>query len=101
MAYIYKIHNKITNQVYIGQSATEDYERMWEHFDYVYPGVRSAKPALKDNKRATAMMQHGGLSDFTITIYNQQDNYGIDESVFQTFASVFQPEGDPITNLKK
>lgn len=101
MAYIYKIHNKLTNQVYIGQSATEDYERMWEHFDYVYPGARGVQPSLKDNKKATAMMQHGGLSDFTITIYNQQDNYGIDENVFQTFASIFQPEGKATTNIKK
>jgi hypothetical protein len=46
------------------------------------------------------MMKNGGLSDFTITIYQEQDNYGIDDSVFQAFAQVFLPEGKSLSNLK-
>lgn len=100
LAYIYHIKNNLTQQVYIGQAATQDYNRMWEHFDYIYPTNRGISSSSKDSAKVTEMMKNGGLSDFTITIYQEEDNYGINESIFQTFAQVFLPEGKSLSNLK-
>ena len=104
MAYIYIIRNTFPGKplVYIGQSSTKGLDRMWEHFDWVYPTNKGTKKSGKnqDAQVVQEMMRAGGLSDFNITIYEESENYGIPEKVFKDFYNTFSPSGDSRNKTK-
>lgn len=92
MAYIYHIINNKTHQRYIGQSnanSADGFKRVWDHFDNAYSDTTYSK----EDSDVLQMLRYGGLKDFTINIYDEDDNYGIPEIVFDNFLNTFYPAG--------
>lgn len=90
--YIYRIINKVTKQLYVGQSSAQgDLTRVFDHFNY-----ENEPDSSKEFFRSCLAE---GLCNVEIQIFDERNDYGYPKYMFENFFSMWRPGDKAVRNV--